>query len=353
MDAAYQALLGRKSYQDYAREEQEFNARKEAQRLADMQRQQNIQKGRMEMENFQRQRTLEEQKRQSMKQLSQDLGSGQDIESLLATHARMTGDPSGYMDFQTQKALTDMKNRAELETLRQRQSISGGGVSSYMKDAQRLMEYNPELNPMEAYALARNGAGQGSFFNPETGTVEALPGYIPTRGSIKEGEAAGSARGTPLGEAQAEFADLTAAFPDLINVTSRLKNLSKVATYTKAGRFTDAVRRELGVNVGNAAEAAAEMATIVDVEVLPLLKPTFGAAFTVNEGQWLKATMGDPDMSPEEKSAQINARIAGWERRIKTLSRRTGEEIPEGLLNQQEMLAPQTQGKTINWSDLP
>ena len=134
--------------------------------------------------------------------------------------------------------------------------------------------------------------------------------------------------GGGLGEAKVEFADLTAAYPALIDVTNKLQNLAQVATYTKAGRWNDAVRRQLNLNVRNEAEAAAEMGNIIKVEILPILKPTFGAQFTVVEGQWLLATLGNEDMAPAEKMRQISARVAGWNNRLKTLSRRTGEEIP-------------------------
>jgi hypothetical protein len=149
--------------------------------------------------------------------------------------------------------------------------------------------------------------------------------------------------GKDLGESQAQYSTLKASYPQLIDTTDRLAKLAQVATYTKAGKWNDAAKRQLGINVGDAGEAAAEMTTIIDVEVLPLLKPTFGAAFTVNEGEWLRNTMGNPDLSPEEKVSQIQARVRGWDNQLKTLETKLG--VPQD----QRMNLGNT--KTIKWGD--
>jgi len=145
-----------------------------------------------------------------------------------------------------------------------------------------------------------------------------------------------SLKGKSMGEDIVSFDSLVAAYPALTDATDRLKDLAKVATYTKAGRSVDWIKRQSGLNVGTPAEAAASMANIVSVEILPQLKPTFGAAFTVEEGNWLKSTMGDLNSSPEEKLAQINARVRGWNNQLKTLSRSTGKKIPDRLLQNSE-----------------
>lgn len=306
-----------KGVEDFAREAEEFELRKQQALLQK-------QMGDMRLQQAQGQRQFADYVAQN---------PNQDIGTILQQQAAMTGDPSGYVDYMSGKEMLDMKNKAALELAQRKQAISGGGVSAYMKDAERLQELYPDMDLLTTYGLSRGGIGQGTYYNPEMGKVEALPGFAAARGGIKESESAGKARGTPLGEAQAEFADLSASYPGLRDATNKLASLAQVATYTSAGRFTDDVRRQLGVNVGNAAEAAAEMTTIIDTEVLPLLKPTFGAAFTVNEGEWLRATMGDPNLSPEEKIAQINARVQSWNRRLQTLARRTGEQIQPDVQN--------------------
>lgn len=101
-----------------------------------------------------------------------------------------------------------------------------------------------------------------------------------------------------------------AAMPGLTNVVNELKELATVATSTFGGRVFDAAVKETGFGSTKGATAKAKFIAIVNNQVLPLLKPTFGGSFSVQEGESLKATMGDPDASPVEKIAQLEAFIA-------------------------------------------
>ena len=120
--------------------------------------------------------------------------------------------------------------------------------------------------------------------------------------------------------------NLESNLPVLYDVVGNLKELGRVATYTKAGRAYDAVARELGFKVPEGATARAKYIATVDNEILPLLKATFGAAFTQKEGESLKATLGDPNLSPEEKNAQLDAFIEQKERQVQGLRDKAAEQ---------------------------
>ena len=79
------------------------------------------------------------------------------------------------------------------------------------------------------------------------------------------------------------------------------------------------------MDVGEGAVARKEYITRVDNEVLPLLRQIFGAQFTQKEGESLKATLGDPDASPEEKDAVLKSFIETKIAQARTLKRRTGQ----------------------------
>ena len=142
----------------------------------------------------------------------------------------------------------------------------------------------------------------------------------------KAAAAAASAEGKVSGEVSAELADRAAAMPRLEQVAGELSELGKRATYTFAGQARDAVKRQLGMDVGEGAIARAEYIAKVDNEVLPLLRSTFGAQFTQKEGESLKATLGDPDKSPEEKDAVLRSFIKTKFEQIETLKRRQGSD---------------------------
>lgn len=109
-----------------------------------------------------------------------------------------------------------------------------------------------------------------------------------------------------------------AALPGLMNAVGELRELAPIATSTFGGKFFDQAVKQSGFGSTKGATARAKFIAIINNQVLPLLKETFGAAFTFQEGESLKATMGDPDASPEEKMAQLDAFIAQKTRDIET-----------------------------------
>lgn len=126
------------------------------------------------------------------------------------------------------------------------------------------------------------------------------------------------------GDAFTDLARSQAALPGLKDTVAQLKDLALIATSTMSGRVFDTVRKEIGFGPSKGKTARTKFIAIINNQVLPLLKLTFGGSFSVQEGQELKATMGDPDSSPEEKLAQLDAFIAQKERDIATKSLELG-----------------------------
>lgn len=140
------------------------------------------------------------------------------------------------------------------------------------------------------------------------------------RPRIEADVAAAKAAAEAQGQAFTERARLEASLPGLNDVVARLRALSEVATYTRSGQAFNAVARELGFQPSEGATARAAYIATIDNEILPLLRETFGAQFTEREGQSLKATLGDPNMSPAEKNAVLDAFIAAKIRNLETRS---------------------------------
>jgi len=130
--------------------------------------------------------------------------------------------------------------------------------------------------------------------------------------------------GKSMAEDKQKLLDLESTLPGLYDVVDNLKELGQIATYTKKGKLYDAAVRELGFGATEGATARAKYIATVDNEILPLLKQTFGAAFTFQEGQSLKATLGDPDLSADEKNAQLDAFIEQKVRQAKSLRGKLG-----------------------------
>jgi len=131
--------------------------------------------------------------------------------------------------------------------------------------------------------------------------------------------------GAGIGATRVSVADMNARLPRLEDVVAKLSALGKKATYTLTGQARDSFRRQTDQPVGEGAVARAEYIATVANEMLPLLKPTFGAAFTVDEGESLKATLGDPNASPEEKEAMLRSFIDAKIENIKSEERKLEE----------------------------
>lgn len=150
----------------------------------------------------------------------------------------------------------------------------------------------------------------------------AGPQIVKDNFTPKYDEALGAGAGKADAETQTAFDSLNSKLPGLKSVVGELGDLAEKATYTTAGRLWDDVVRESGAMPTEGALARTKYMSMVDNQVLPLLRDTFGAAFTVQEGESLRATLGAPDKSPDEKKAVLEAFIEQKVRDLEALERR-------------------------------
>jgi hypothetical protein len=132
-------------------------------------------------------------------------------------------------------------------------------------------------------------------------------------GAVKEAEVRAKARGET-------FTDLSArkaALPGIESVVAKLKILADDATFTLSGKALDEIAKQFGFST-EGSTARAKMVSIVDNQVLPLLKPIFGAAFTAAEGDRLRDALLDPDSSPESRKAQLDSFLEQARRNIES-----------------------------------
>lgn len=160
----------------------------------------------------------------------------------------------------------------------------------------------------------------------EEGKAKAADFVAAAKSKIASEVSKAKAEAKSRGETLSELSQAQAALPGLLGVVDNLKELAPLATHTLGGKIIDTAVKELGFGATKGATARAKFQAIIDNQVLPLLKPTFGAAFTVQEGEALRATLGDVDASPEEKMAQLDAFIEGKMRDIETKERQLGVE---------------------------
>lgn len=134
--------------------------------------------------------------------------------------------------------------------------------------------------------------------------------------------------GKEIGTTGAELRTGKARIPQLQAITKRLSATGKLATYTTAGRVRDTLVREAGFSPADAAVARTAYITTIRNEVLPLLRSTFGAQFTAMEGEKLETTLGDPNLSPEQKDAALQSFIRTKMETLNSQAREVGQPEP-------------------------
>lgn len=150
----------------------------------------------------------------------------------------------------------------------------------------------------------------------------------------KQDQAEATKLGNVLGEKKSLLRSIESKMPQMQALSEKLSALGQAGTYTTAGQWTDSLMRQAGLDVPDSAIARTQYMSTVDNEILPLLRDTFGAAFTENEGNSLRATLGDPDKSPPEKDAALAAFVESKHNQLTSLkaevgSYETGDEKPK------------------------
>jgi len=193
-------------------------------------------------------------------------------------------------------------------------------------------EGSPQVRQFDNYVRATQYGDLGDRLiaqNPQnpSSPIPVAPKGIPPeqtpwhKGRVARATAVGKAEGAEHGDIKARIAAAEAAMPRLKSTVEELKELAKTATHTMAGRAINTATRELGLDPGEGAASRAKYIAVVKNNVLPLLRQTFGAAFTAAEGDSLLATLGDPDMHPTEKNAVLDAFIEGKKAELRVLGR--------------------------------
>lgn len=157
----------------------------------------------------------------------------------------------------------------------------------------------------------------------EQGKLETQAKMLPAiRADIKTAEDAAKSRGETL----SAYKKASAALPGLQEVAGKLKALADVATYTVGGKAFDEIVKQMGFGATEGATARVKMGSLVDNQILPLLRETFGAAFTAAEGDRLRATLLDVDATPEAKKASVDAFLDQKMRNLEAQERELGIE---------------------------
>lgn len=215
------------------------------------------------------------------------------------------------------------------------ENLISGFTPEEQEKARRIKAgLSPRAQGSGALTIAESGKtqdvaeSQATIKGAESGASEQAKSDVQLemkpkiQAAVKEAETAAKSRGETL----TEYSRAKAALPGLQEVVGKLKALSDVATYTVGGRAFDQIVKQMGFGATEGSTARAKMQSLVDNQILPLLRETFGAAFTKEEGDRLRATMLDIDASPEEKKATLDTFLDQKMRNLEAKERELGQQ---------------------------
>ncbi len=223
-------------------------------------------------------------------------------------------------------------------------------IAAAGRQAPNVTPYFQFLPTADGYVAGNARTGQVAPVSIGGKTVMRATDSPLLQGQIAGAKAENTKIGEASGESAVELKGLERALPGLEKVVTDLSALGKKATYTRVGQGADAVRRQLDMGVGPGAIARKEYIAKVDNEVLPLLRSTFGAQFTQKEGESLKATLGDPNASPEEKDAVLRSFIQTKRSQIEKMKGTTSPAKPAQTFDAKPP-AHQFKGKSMTGPD--
>ena len=212
-------------------------------------------------------------------------------------------------------AIDDAKNMGP--TSRQQEWAQFEGMpESTEQERKKKREYGQLVG---IYTIKKDRVTPDQLRDEERAKVEGkIEGQINLEGEliakVKQAEALAKAKG----ETFTDLAKLESALPFVLESVSELKSLAPIATNTVGGKVWDYAVKQSGFGSTEGANARTGFQSIVSNQILPLLKSTFGAAFTETEGAKLEATLGDVDATPEQKIIALDAYIAQQYRNIKS-----------------------------------
>ena len=251
-------------------------------------------------------------------------GDKEEINKQLADY-----DPQKYADIvqeqerraeERQWALDDTKNKQdfqrELLDAQYKNALNLEGVRN--ANARSLAEFkagldadNPDTNAQRNVASMIEAG-----YSPQEAWAMYYGGNNPTLNMETLGKKGQEAFDKAQGEALAKKETLERNLPSLTEMTNELIDLADKATYTPAGQGRDAFRRFFDLKATEGAKAREKYKQTVANELLPKLRETYGGQLSDSEREALLSTLGNVNMSGEEKKQAVKAFIEAKQRQI-------------------------------------
>ena len=125
-----------------------------------------------------------------------------------------------------------------------------------------------------------------------------------------------------------EYNTMQANMPQLLEMVDDLNNLADKTSTSLYSKGKSALYKAFNAST-DTDDANVAYDNMVDNNILPLLRQTFGAAFTEREGERLKATLGNKGMTAAQKKQALNNFITQKQREMESKKRKIDAYNPQ------------------------
>lgn len=235
-------------------------------------------------------------------------------------------DPQGFANYQQDQARRAEERQWHLDDLEAQRQFQRDLLRDKLNNEFALAKYKAGLGGGSTNAQQNVAAMIEAGYTPQEAWAMYYGGNNPTLDMATLGQKGQEQLGKETAKNYAEdlnsYNNMVSKMPELEETVKQLGELGKNATYTTAGQALDLFRRQSGLDPRQSAVDRASYISMIDNQVLPLLRDTFGAAFTEREGNTLRKTLGDPNTTPAEKQAQLDAFIRQKQKSIESQARK-------------------------------
>lgn len=239
------------------------------------------------------------------------------VDELTAQHpeaaAQIAANPDAYAKMINDNAAAERDQQFKMDMLDKQFNNSIALQDRQHANAVGLAKLAAELKGTGTTGMQNIEYLKSLGYSPEEAAQLYYGGNNPTLNMASLGEKGFNKADENLGKSYAEdlasYRSMNSKMPELEATVQKLSNLGKNATYTTAGQLLDLARKEFDIAPRQAAIDRKEYISIVDNQILPLLRDTFGAQFTEREGNTLRKTLGDVNATPAEKEAVLRSFI--------------------------------------------
>ncbi|MBQ4155889.1 MAG: hypothetical protein IJD90_03690 [Clostridia bacterium] len=252
------------------------------------------------------------------------------IDQLTSEHpedaAKIAQDPEAYAKMLQDNANAERDQQYKLDVLGKQfeNALALEGVKN--QNAMGLARLAAALKGNQTTGMQNIEYLKTLGYSPEEAAALYYGGQNPNFSFPAFGEKGFNKADENMGKNYAEdlesYRSMTSKLPELEATVDKLSRLGQSATYTKAGQALDLARKELGFTPRQSAIDRKEYISIVDNQILPLLRDTFGAQFTEREGNTLRQTLGDVNATPEEKNAVLRSFINQKKKSVESQARK-------------------------------